>query len=66
MKYAAIIATLLLCGCSKTVDYVLPQSPLPAERKPLTVPHRDWIESGCYPKIVNGKETKVCHENSRS
>jgi len=60
MKYAAIIATMLLCGCMKTVEYELPRSPLPAERKPLTVPHRDWIESGCYPKIVNGKETKVC------
>jgi hypothetical protein len=61
MKYAlTIAASMLLCGCMKTVDYVLPQSPLPAERKPLTVPHRDWIEQGCYPKIVNGKDVKVC------
>jgi hypothetical protein len=44
----------------KTTNYVLPQSGLAVEHKPLTVPHRDWIESGCYPKIVDGKEVKVC------
>jgi len=61
MKYAlTIVAAMLLLGCMKTVDYELPRSSLTAERKLLTVPHRDWIESGCYPKIINGKETKVC------
>jgi len=61
MKYAlTIVAAMLLCSCMKTADYELPRSPLTAERKPLTVPHRDWIESGCYPKIVNGKDVKVC------
>jgi hypothetical protein len=61
MKYVlTIIAPMLLLGCMKTTNYVLPQSGLAVEHKPLTVPHRDWIESGCYPKIVDGKEVKVC------
>jgi hypothetical protein len=67
MKYVlTIAAAVLLCGCSKTVDYVLPQSPLPAERKPLTVPHRDWLESGCWFRSEDGHDVKVCHENTNS
>jgi hypothetical protein len=61
MKYAlTIAAAVLLCSCMKTTDYVLPQSPVAAERKPLTVPHRDWLESGCWFKSENGKDVKVC------
>jgi hypothetical protein len=67
MKYAlTIITAMLLCGCSKTVDYVLPQNPTAIERKPLTVPHRDWLESGCWFKSENGHDVKVCHENTNS
>jgi len=61
MKYAlTIITAMLLCSCMKTVDYELPRTSIAVEHKPLAVPHRDWIESGCYPKIVDGKEVKVC------
>ena len=61
MKYAlTVAATMLLLGCMKTVDYELPRSPLIAERKPLTVPHREWLENGCWFRSVIGKDVKVC------
>jgi len=67
MKYAlTVITALVLSGCMKTADYELPRSPLTAERKPLTVPHRDWLEQGCWFKSENGHDVKVCHENTNS
>lgn len=61
MKYAlTVAATMLLLGCMKTVDYTLPQSGAVVDRKPLTVPHREWLESGCWFRSVNGKDVKVC------
>ena len=67
MKYAlTIAAVMLLCGCMKTTDYVMPQNPTGIEHKLLVVPHRDWIEQGCYPKLVNGKEVKVCDARPNS
>jgi len=67
MKYAlTIITAMLLCSCMKTTNYVLPQSGLAVEHKPLTVPHRDWLESGCWFRSENGHDVKVCHENTGS
>lgn len=62
MKKSILIIGLgmLLSACMKTPDYVMPQNPTGLEHKLLVVPHRDWIESGCYPKLVNGKDVKVC------
>jgi hypothetical protein len=67
MKYVSVIALgIVLCACSKTPDYALPQNPTGIERKLLVVPHRDWIESGCYPKLVDGRDVKVCNANTNS
>jgi len=70
MKYLlTVTACVVLCGCNKTLfqpDFVLPRNPTSIERKPLTVPHRDWLESGCWFRSENGHDVKVCHENSRS
>jgi len=70
MKYALTIAAcVVLCGCNKTFfeqDYVLPRNPTVTERLPLTVPHRDWLESGCWFRTVNGHDVKVCHEDTNS
>jgi hypothetical protein len=56
----------LLCACNKTSTFeVSPEYLTTAHERPLlTVPHREWVEQGCYPKreLKDGKwvEVKIC------
>ena len=54
---------LALCGCQPLPEmrsYELPQNPTATERKTLTVPHRLWLEQGCWFRSENGHDVKVC------
>jgi len=57
------VTSLALCGCHPLPEmrsYELPQNPTAAERKALTVPHRDWLSEGCWFRSEKGHDVKVC------
>jgi hypothetical protein len=63
VKKLAIISLLVLGACHPLPEYrdfELPQNPTAVEHKPLTVPHRAWLEQGCWFRSENGHDVKVC------
>ena len=63
VKYLAICALIAVAGCRALPEarsYELPQNLTATERKPLTVPHRAWLEQGCWFRSENGHDVKVC------
>ena len=69
-KIWVLLGVIAVSGCNSIMpkEPLLEQSPeylaTARERPMLTVPHREWVEQGCYPKreLKDGKwvEVKVC------
>jgi hypothetical protein len=63
VKKLAVIAVVVVAGCHPLPElrsHELPEHPPTVERKPLTVPHRDWLEQGCWVGNDHGHDVKVC------
>jgi hypothetical protein len=63
VRYLGLLLLLAVTGCRALPEarsYELPQNPGAVERKPLTVPHRAWLEQGCWFRSENGRDVKVC------
>jgi len=63
VKYLSLCLLVAVAGCHPLPElrsYELPQHPTTKEHVPLTVPHRDWLEQGCWFRSENGRDVKVC------